>query len=90
MSYVRALRKILEDKDSKLNGKLLNIERIAESLLTYTAGKFPYYTPHDFVTHSRNVEENLNWIIDDCAKENMNPSEIFFLLVAAWLHDWGS
>jgi len=89
VSYVRSLRKLLEAKDSKLHDRLSSIEEKAESLLTYTAGKFPYYTPHDFVTHSRNVEENLNWIIDDDVKEKLNPHEIFFLLVAAWLHDWG-
>ena len=89
MSYIRSLRNILKDKNLELYGKLLNIEEKAKSLLTYTAGKFPYYTPHDFVTHSRNVEENLNWIIDDDIKEKFNPYEIFFLLVAAWLHDWG-
>ena len=80
MSYVRALRKILESEDPELYGRLLNIEKKAEGLLTYTAGKFPYYTPHDFVTHSRNVEENLNWIIDDDVKQTLNPYEIFFLI----------
>lgn len=89
MSYIRSFRKILEEKNPDLYGKLINIEKKAQSLLTYTAGKFPYYTPHDFVTHSRNVEENLNWIVDDEVKETFNDYEIFFLLVAAWLHDWG-
>jgi len=89
LSYITSLRRILGSKDQKLYGRLLNIEKKAESLLTYTAGKFPYYTPHDFVTHSRNVEENLNWIIDDEVKATFNPHEAFFLLVASWLHDWG-
>jgi len=89
MSYIRSSRKILKDRNPELHGKLLNIEKKAQSLLTYTAGKFPYYTPHDFVTHSRNVEENLNWIIDDEVKEKLNSHEIFFLLISAWLHDWG-
>lgn len=88
MSYARSLRKVLEDKNPELYGKLLNIEKVARSLLTYTAGKFPYYTPHDYL-HSENVEDNLNWIITDELKGKLNTHEIFFLLVAAWMHDWG-
>ena len=83
-----SLRQILEDRDPELFGRLMKIEKIAGSLLGYTHGKFPYYTPHNF-SHSLNVEENLNWMIIDDFKEKMNPCEIFFLIVAAWMHDWG-
>jgi len=88
MSYERSLRRILQDRDPELYGRLKKIEKFARSLLSYTHGKFPYYTPHDF-SHSLNVEENLNWMITGSIKEKMNSYEIFFLLVAAWMHDWG-
>lgn len=88
MSYENPLRQILQNRTEELYGRLLKIEKIARSLLSYTQGKFPYYTPHDF-SHSINVEENLNWIIPDNIKEKMNSHEIFFLIVAAWMHDWG-
>lgn len=83
-----SLRQTLEDRDPELFGRLMKIEKIAGSLLSYTHGKFPYYTPHNF-SHSLNVEENLNWMIIDDFKEKMNTCEIFFLIVAAWMHDWG-
>ncbi len=78
----------MHDKDAELYERVVSIERDAKSVLTYTAGAFPYYTPHDF-THSLNVEENLNWLIPDDVKVGMNEFETFFLIIAAWLHDWG-
>ena len=88
MSYEISLAKILSNRSPELHGRLSMIRKSAKPLLSYVHGKFPYYTPHDF-SHSTNVEENLNWIIPDQLKEEMNSYEIFFLIVAAWLHDWG-
>jgi hypothetical protein len=88
MSYERTLRKILQNTDLELSGRLVRIEEVASPLLSYTHGKFPYYTPHDF-SHSLAVEENLNWLLLDDVKDKMNSYEIFFLVVAAWMHDWG-
>lgn len=88
MSYEISLIKLLENRDKELCGRLPQIRNNAMSLLSYTSGKFPYYTPHDF-SHSLNVEENLNWLVPDHLKEDMNPYELFFLIAAAWLHDWG-
>lgn len=88
MSYTRTLRQILEDKNPTLYHRLENIEQKARSVLTYTASLFPYYTPHDF-QHSLSVEEKINWIIDDDEKVTLNDYEIFFLIIATWLHDWG-
>jgi hypothetical protein len=88
MSYESTLRDVLERKNPELSGRLPKIKDIATTLLSYTQGKFPYYTPHDF-SHSLNVEENLNWLIPDKVKEQMAPNEIFFLIIAAWMHDWG-
>jgi hypothetical protein len=88
VSYENALADILKKRNSELFGRLLKIKQIAVSLLSYTQGKFPYFTPHDF-SHSMAVEENLNWLLPDDIKDNMNANEIFFLIVAAWMHDWG-
>ncbi|MBI5540758.1 MAG: ATP-binding protein [Bacteroidia bacterium] len=88
MPYEITLQKLLESTDKELYGRLLHLETIAKKLLIYTQGKFPYYTPHDF-QHSLSVEENLNWLILDPIKEKFNKYEIFFLICAAWLHDWG-
>lgn len=79
---------MLADKDPSLSSRLSEIERLAMTVLTYTAGSFPYFTSHDHA-HSIQVEENLNWLIPDEVKLDLNGHEIFFLLVAAWLHDWG-
>lgn len=88
MSYEISLQKLLETTDKDLYGRLAQIEKMAKPLLSYTQGNFPYYTPHDF-HHSLTVEENLNWLILDKVKEQLNKYEIFFLICAAWLHDWG-
>jgi hypothetical protein len=88
MPYEITLQKLLESTDKELHGRLLHLEKLAKPLLSYTQGKFPYYTPHDF-HHSISVEENLNWLITDTIKEKFNKYELFFLISAAWLHDWG-
>ena len=88
MSYEISLQKSLEDSDVNLANRLPNIKKIARTLLTYTASAFPTYTPHDF-SHGESVEELLNVIIPDHVKQGMTSHEKFFLIVAAWLHDWG-
>jgi hypothetical protein len=88
MPYEVTLQALLRQTDNELYCRLPQIERIARTLLIYTQGKFPYYTPHDF-HHSATVEENLNWLIPDKIKEDLNAYETFFLICAAWLHDWG-
>jgi hypothetical protein len=88
MSYETDLKSVLQNKSLSLYGQLPRIEKVARSVLCYTQGKFPYYTPHDF-SHSLNVEDHLNWVIPDSVKERMAAEEIFFLIIAAWMHDWG-
>jgi hypothetical protein len=88
MSYAKSLQNTLKDKNIDLFNKLSLIEPAAKSVLTYTASKFLTYTPHDF-SHSELVEENLNWLIPDHIKTKLNDQEIFFLIISAWLHDWG-
>jgi len=88
MSYVRSLIDYLMEKNSGLSNRLQEIQNIAEAILQYSQAKFPYYTPHGFL-HSKNVLENLNWLLPEDVKEELNGHELFFLIVAAWLHDWG-
>jgi len=88
MSYEISLVDLLKNKNPDLHGRLADIRKKAKTLLSYTHGTFPYYTPHDFF-HSESVEDNLNWLIPDPIKNEMNSHELFFLITAAWLHDWG-
>lgn len=88
MSYIKSLVKHLEEKNRTLFNKLELIKLSAKSVMTYSVSKFPYHTPHNFL-HSQNVEEILNWLIPDEIKPKMGDYEIFFLIIAAWLHDWG-
>jgi hypothetical protein len=88
MSYSKSLKNTLKDKNESLFNKLRPIESAARSVLSYVTVAFPYYTPHDF-NHSTNVEEILNWLVPDEIKPKMNEYELYFLIIAAWLHDWG-
>lgn len=82
------LRDVLKGKDTergdnyKLYPRLLEIELIAKSILTYTHVQFPQYTLHDF-SHSLSVEKNLDWLIPDEIKKNLEAEEIFFLILSA-------
>lgn len=88
MSYQFSLAQELERKNNKLFSRLDSIRDVASTLLTYTAGSFSTYTPHDF-KHSESVEELLSDLIPDEVKEGLSGHELFFLIVSAWLHDWG-
>ena len=88
MSYAITLEQLLSDRNQTLFGRLNEIKERAESLLTYANASFPYFTPHNF-KHSKSVVVNLNWILPDDLKPKLNEHEIFFLIIAAWLHDWG-
>jgi tetratricopeptide (TPR) repeat protein len=48
----------------------------------------PHYTDHG-ESHCESVEGNLDELISDEIKQEMNEYEIFFLLAAVWLHDVG-
>jgi hypothetical protein len=88
----KRLREVLQAKcdHERLNysSALPLIKEVARKLMTYTHGKFPYYTLHDF-NHSEQVERNLDELIPDEVKHSLNAEEIYFLIVSAWLHDWG-
>ena len=81
MSYSRSFRETLRSKNVNLHNRLVDIEKIAQKLLVYTAGKFPYYTPHDF-HHSQKCEENLSWLTPDKLREELNGYELFFSILA--------
>ncbi len=88
MSYIKSLKNVLQEKNIKLFNRIDEIEKQARNILQYAQGKFPYYTPHGFL-HSENVLENLNWLMPDELKKEPNDYELFFLIISAWLHDWG-
>jgi molecular chaperone HtpG len=88
MSYIKSLKDLLCEKNKELFNRLPEIEKHARTILQYSQAKFPYYTPHGFL-HSENVLENLNWLLPEALKAELNPYELFFLIVSAWLHDWG-
>jgi len=87
-SYGRTLRQELERRCPELAGRLPKIYEKAEKILVFTQSKFPHFTPHG-LSHGKIVEENLNWLIPDHVKRKMDCWEIFFLIIAAWMHDWG-
>lgn len=88
MSYVITLETSLKQKNETLYNRLQQIKQKARPLMTFTSGGFPFFTSHDFL-HSENVEENLNWLLPDNVKDELSGNEIFFLILSAWLHDWG-
>lgn len=67
---------------------LKRIEEKAEPLLSRIVETFPEYTIHD-IRHSKEVIKNLNLVIPDTLKANLNEYEIYFLIACAYLHDIG-
>jgi len=82
------LRDLLKEKSTSHYQRLDGLEQKARDLLPRICGTFPEYTDHSW-SHSQAVEDNLNWLLTDTAKRNMNSTELFCLLVAAWFHDIG-
>jgi tetratricopeptide (TPR) repeat protein len=81
------LRQLIEDED--LQDRLETIEKVMkENYLPAWYIHFPHYTDHG-VSHCESVESNLNELIPDGIKNNLNEYEIFLLLCAVWLHDIG-
>ena len=64
------------------------IKKRAEPLLAKIVETFPEYTIHD-IRHSEKVLENLDEIIPDPLKEELNAYELYFIKIAAYLHDIG-
>jgi predicted ATP-binding protein involved in virulence len=87
MSYTKSLTNIIREKNQELYARLLTIREKSRSVLHFAQAKFPYYAPRG--SHGDNVLENLNWLLPEELKRELNSAEIFFLIVAAWLHDFG-
>lgn len=68
--------------------KFNNIKKLMNNIAGKTKIYFPTYTNHG-TDHLKNVEEYVNFMINDEIKGNMNPEEAFLLLCAIWLHDVG-
>jgi hypothetical protein len=85
MNYL--LRSLLHNPDFTL--RLQNLERrIKDDYLRFWQVHAPHYTDHG-ETHCEAVEINLNELIPDNIKQNMNEYEIFLLLSSVLLHDIG-
>ena len=50
---------LLKTMDEDLHNKLLYIKEVTRNSLSYTAVKFPTYTPHD-CSHSESVETTID------------------------------
>jgi len=66
----------------------MDIEREAKSILPEIRIVFPKYTNHD-IAHSKGIEYIMDKMIPNSIKSSLNSKEIFYLLVATWLHDVG-
>lgn len=75
-------------EDKSLYGRLETLRQCIRSPLTYTAVKFPEYTPHD-IGHCEAVEDIINIILSQNKKCSLTKYEKFLLLSAVLLHDIG-
>lgn len=82
------LRDALEEKSTSYYRRLDVLEKEAKDLLPRICGTFPDYTDHGW-SHSKAVEDNLDWLLTDTVKRNMSSAELFCLLISAWFHDVG-
>jgi hypothetical protein len=85
-----SLEEVLKGKPvgESLFHNLKRIEEKAEPLLSKIIETFPEYTIHD-IRHSKEVIRNLNLVIPDTLKANLNEYEIYYLIACAYLHDIG-
>lgn len=82
-----SLESLLHNPDFQL--RLQNLEkRIKEDYLKFWQVHAPHYTDHG-ETHCEAISINLNELIPDNVKENLNEYEIFLLLSSVLLHDIG-
>lgn len=82
------LLNILNEKSPEHYNRLIAIEKEARAILPEIRRVFPKYTNHD-IAHSEGIEDILDKMLPDSVKEDLSPSEIFYLLVATWFHDVG-
>jgi tetratricopeptide (TPR) repeat protein len=83
---VTSLRSYLSTEDFR--ARLANIERRMKDLYRFWQVHAPHYTDHG-ETHCKTVERNLDELIPDELKNEINEYEIFLLLSGVYLHDVG-
>lgn len=83
-----SFEQILKEKDEVLSGRIKAIKKEIQPSLGYWSRTHPQFTPHGF-PHSQEVMEIIDCLVPDKDKEEFNAYEIFFLIIGAWLHDWG-
>ncbi|MFX1283275.1 MAG: ATP-binding protein [Promethearchaeota archaeon] len=86
--YETSFIDILKERDEVLYGRLRHIEETIPPSLEYWNRTHPEFTPHGF-SHSQNIVEIIDCLVPDELKEGFKNFEIFFLVIGAWLHDWG-
>lgn len=84
----RNLLDILKSRSNELALDLKKVRRRAEPLLAKINETFPDYTTHD-IRHSNAVITIMSWLIPKSLITLMDNYELYFLLVAAYLHDIG-
>jgi hypothetical protein len=72
----------------KLFHRLEDVRKRAEPLLSRIIQTFPDYTTHD-IKHSEEILEKLRETIPESLKDRLNAYEVYFLIVATYLHDIG-
>lgn len=83
---VVCLRTLIHTEE--FNHRLLNLEERTKNLFRFWQVHSPHYTDHG-KSHCEAVERNLDELIPDDIKYEMNEYEIFLLLVGVLLHDIG-
>lgn len=82
-----ALKSLVRTED--FTYKLSSLEgRMKRDFFRFWQVHTPHYTDHG-ETHCKSVEMNLNELIPDDVKNDLNEYEIFLLLASVWVHDIG-
>ena len=76
-------------KNNTLDRKLQGAEEyVKKEILRFWQVHAPHFTDHG-IAHCENVISNLDRIVPDDVKAEMDEYEVFLLLCGAWLHDIG-
>jgi hypothetical protein len=82
----------LRRKDPLLYGRVVEVRDVMEAWLEYIPATFPHYTRHT-VSHSDEIVRQLSQLLFEPGKRKptieLSPTEVYILIVAAYLHDAG-
>ena len=77
---------ILKQVDAQYYHRYMNFVHSIKDILSFQQAPFDTYAGEK---HIRSVIQNLDLLIPDNIKQKLSSTEIFLLLIAAWLHDIG-